>query len=139
MLKKIFKNQKVLNKIDTSDSFEALKLMYEIAISDGAFDASELKLIEKKAGKAVSKNLNTSMIIKKIIDDAQKSVSFYPSIKKINDSYSYEEKIELLKTLWELVAADLKVDAYEESLYFKIAELLKIKRSRANQIKQEFT
>jgi hypothetical protein len=29
------------------------------------------------------------------------------------------------------------VDAYEENLYFKIAELIKIKRSTANQIKHQ--
>ena len=31
------------------------------------------------------------------------------------------------------------IDAYEENLYFKIAELIKIKRSTANQIKQQAT
>ena len=44
---------------------------------------------------------------------------------------------DLLKILWELVTADSIIDAYEENLYFKIAELLKIKRSIANQIKQQ--
>ena len=32
---------------------------------------------------------------------------------------------------------DQIIDPYEENLYFKIAELIKIKRSIANQIKQE--
>jgi hypothetical protein len=31
------------------------------------------------------------------------------------------------------------IDAYEENLYFQIAELIKIKRSTANQIKQQAT
>jgi len=42
-----------------------------------------------------------------------------------------------LSILWDLVAADSIIDPYEENLYFKIAELIKIKRSKANQIKQE--
>ena len=75
--------------------------------------------------------------MKQIIDETEESVSFYPSIKKINDTHSKEEKIELLKVLWELVTADSVVDAYEENLYFQIAELIKIKRSTANQIKQQ--
>ena len=41
--------------------------------------------------------------------------------------------------LWELVTADSVIDPYEENLYFKIAELIKIKRSAANQIKQEIS
>ena len=45
--------------------------------------------------------------------------------------------IELIKELWELVSADKIIDPYEENLYFKIAELIKIKRSIANKIKQQ--
>ncbi len=41
--------------------------------------------------------------------------------------------------LWKLVTADSVVDAYEENLYFKIADLLKIKRVTANKIKQQNT
>ena len=78
-----------------------------------------------------------SKIIKRIIDETEDSVSFYPSVKKINDTHSLEEKKELLSILWNLVKADSVVDAYEENLYFKIAELIKIKRSLANQIKQQ--
>ena len=78
-----------------------------------------------------------SSIIKKIIDEAQESVSFYPYVKKINETHNHNEKKDLLKILWELVTADSIIDAYEENLYFKIAELLKIKRSIANQIKQQ--
>ena len=48
------------------------------------------------------------------------------------------KKIELLRTLWELVTADSIVDAYEENLYLKIAELIKVKRSVANQIKHKY-
>ena len=32
-------------------------------------------------------------IVKKIIDETEESVSFYPSIKKINDSYSMKKKL----------------------------------------------
>jgi len=93
--------------------------------------------MKKRADKIATKDEKASAIVKKIIDDTRESVSFYPSIKKINTSHSYEEKIELLKVLWELVAADSVIDAYEENLYFKIAELIKIKRSIANQIRHQ--
>ena len=76
-------------------------------------------------------------LFKKIIDETQDSVSFYPSVKIINETHSIDEKKELLSVLWKLVTADSVIDAYEENLYFKIAELIKIKRSIANQIKQE--
>ena len=137
MLKNLFKKKQSLDVINTHDADVALRLMFELAISDGTLDSSELKLIKKRADKIASEDLKASTIVKKIIDETEESVSFYPSIKRINDSHSNEEKIELLKVLWELVTADSKVDAYEENLYFKIADLIKIKRSTASQIRQQ--
>ena len=137
MLKNLFKRKHSLELMNTHEADVALRLMFEIAISDGTLDSAELKLIKKRADKLATEDLKASTIVKKIIDETQESVSFYPSIKKINDSHSYEEKIELLKVLWELVAVDSVIDAYDENLYFKIAELIQIKRSTANQIKQQ--
>ena len=137
MLKNLFKKKQSLDVINTHEADVALRLMFEIAISDGKLDSAELILIKKRADKIASEDVAASTIVKKIIDETEKSVSFYPAIKKINDSHSNKEKIELLKVLWELVTADSVVDAYEENLYFKIAELIKIKRSTANQIKHQ--
>jgi len=137
MLKNLFKKKQSLDVINTHDADVALRLMFEIAISDGTLDSSELQLIKRRAEKLASEDLKASSIVKKIIDETEESASFYPSIKKINDSHSKEEKIELLKVLWELVTADSVVDRYEESLYFQIAELIHIKRSTANQIRNQ--
>ena len=115
----------------------ALRLMFEIAISDGSLDSSELEIIKKRAAKFVSKEEKISTIIKKIIDESTESVSLYPTVKKINETHTNDEKKELLQILWESVKADSIVDAYEENLYFKIAELIHVKRSIANQIKQK--
>ena len=139
MIKNLFKKKESMEILSSNEADVALRLMFEIAISDGTLDTNELKLIKKRADKVATEDLKASTIVKKIIDETEESVSFYPSIKKINGSHSYEEKIELLKVLWELVTADSIVDAYEENLYFKIAELIKIKRSTANQIKQQAT
>ena len=139
MIKNLFKKKESIEILSSNEADVALRLMFEIAISDGTLDSAELQLIKKRADKVATEDLKASTIVKKIIDETEESVSFYPSIKKINDSHSYEEKIELLKILWELVTADSIVDAYEENLYFKIAELIKIKRSTANQIKQQAT
>ena len=82
--------------------------------------------------------MKVSNVIKKIINETESSTSIYPTVKKINESYSLNEKENLLELLWKVVAADELVSPYEESLYFKIAELIKIKRAKANQIKQNY-
>ena len=137
MLKNLFKKKPSIELINTHEADVVLRLMFEIAISDGKLDSAELKMIRRRANKIASEDVKASTIIKKIIDESTESVSFYPSVKKINETHSIEEKKELLKVLWELVTADSVIDAYEENLYFKIAELIKIKRSTANQIKQK--
>ena len=137
MFKNLFNKKKSLETSNEYEADVALRLMFEIAISDGNLDESELNLIKKRADLIAKEDEKTSSIVKKIIDETEDSVSLYPTIKKINESYGFEEKVELLTILWELVAADSIIDPYEENLYFKIAELIKIKRSKANQIKQE--
>ena len=137
MFESLFKKKSTSKIIETNEADVVLRLMFEIAISDGSLDKAELELIKKRASEGGNTDEKVSKIIKRIIDETEDSVSFYPSVKKINEAYSLEEKKELLAVLWNLVTADSVVDAYEENLYFKIAELIKIKRSLANQIKQQ--
>jgi uncharacterized tellurite resistance protein B-like protein len=137
MLKNLFTKKEVIKKTTSTKIDIALRLMFEIAISDGTLDESELKLIKKRADKIAKEEEETGAIIKRIIDETADSVSLYPTIKKVNNTHTVEQKIELLRALWELVVADSIIDPYEENLYFKISELIKIKRSKANQIKQE--
>jgi uncharacterized tellurite resistance protein B-like protein len=137
MIKNFFKKKNIIENIDIHDADVALRLMFEIAISDGKLDQAELALIKKRAGNILKEDEKISSIIKKIIDETENSVSLYPTVKRINGTHSLGEKFELLKVLWELVTVDKIVDPYEENLYFKIAELIKVPRSKANQIKQE--
>ena len=137
MFKNIFKKNQ---SNDVSDSMEidvVLRLMFEIAMSDGSLDKSELDLLKKRAGQISTANEKASDVIKKVIDDAGSSTSLYPTVTKINAEYSLEQKKEILKKLWGLVTVDGIIDHYEENLYFKIAELIRIPRSQANKIKQE--
>ena len=138
MFKEIFNKKKVLEKTNTHEQDMALRLMFEIAISDGSLDKKELELIKKRANKIFSKEVKVSSVIKKIIDETESSTSIYPTVTKINEEYSVNEKENLLELLWEVVAADKVISPYEEGLYFKIAELIKIKRVKANQIKQNY-
>ena len=140
MFKNLFNKKESIKKISTSHDVDiALRLMIEIALIDGDLDKTELSIIQDRVKKITNTDSEISTIVTKIIKESKNSVSFYPSIRKINETYSSEEKNELMKILWKLVSADSVIDAYEENLYFRIAELLKIKRSSANQIKQELT
>ena len=137
MFKNLFLKKKSIEQISFPEVDVALKLMFEMAMIDGTLDKTELELIKKRVREIAPEDTTVSSVIKKMIDQSMESVSLYPTVKKINDSYGKEEKEELLKVLWQLVAVDKVIDPYEENLYFKIAELIRIKRSQANKIKQE--
>lgn len=139
MLENIFKKKNFYKFTDKEELDLVLRLMFEIAISDGSLDKAELEIIKKRAGVTGAEKKSISSIIKTIIDETEKSTSLYPTVKRINENFTNDEKIELLKVLWSIVMADNQIDPYEENLFFKIAELIKIKRSSANQIKQQVT
>jgi len=136
MFKNLFKKKSSSKLLESNKGDVILRLMFEVAMSDGSLDDAELELIKKRASTSYDTDEKISQTIKNTLREIQDSVSFYPSVKTINETHSIEEKKELLTILWNLIAADSVIDAYEENLYFKIAELIKIKRSAANQIKQ---
>ena len=136
MFKNLFKKKSTSKLLESNKGDVILRLMFEVAMSDGSLDDAELELIIKRASTSDDTDKEISQTIKDILRETQDSVSFYPSVKTINETHSIEEKKELLTILWNLITADSVIDPYEENLYFKIAELIKIKRSAANQIKQ---
>ncbi len=69
MLKNLFKKKQSLEVITTSEADVALRLMFEIAISDGTLDKSELKLIKKRADKIATEDEKATTIVKRIIDE----------------------------------------------------------------------
>ena len=138
MLKKIFQKFS-LTEIPEDNATEdiLLRLMFELAVSDGSLDKAELDMLKKRAAEISQDDEKISSLIKLAISGSEASTSLYPTINQINNSYSLEQKKALLVRLWELVSADGIIDHHEENLYFKIAELICVKRSHANQIKQQ--
>ena len=116
------------NNISFEIELTASVLAYEIARIDGNISESELiilmeeiKLISAKVGKSENEIL-------KIIEAYSKdSVSFYEFVEDINRSYSIDEKLSLLKFMWEIAYADGKLDVDEERLIRRLADLLKVK------------
>jgi uncharacterized tellurite resistance protein B-like protein len=136
MLKKLFQRRQPIQEGSSDRVDVILRLMFEIATSDGNIDKAELAILKKRASQISAVGEKSSDIIKKVIEETELSSSLYPTVQEINKEFSIDQKKEILQNLWELVAADGVINHYEENLYFKIASLMKIKRSQANQIKQ---
>ena len=138
MFKNLFQKSKLKDPLNNENQRDVvLRLMFEIALSDGHLDKTELDILKKRAAEISLNKESTSDVIKKIIEETEGSSSLYPTIQKINAEFSIDQKKKILETLWLVVTADGMVSHYEENLYFRIAELLKIKRPHANQIKHD--
>ena len=56
-------------------------------------------------------------------------ISLQKYIKLINDSYTKEEKVNLINIAWRIARADNEIDKYEEHRIRKISELLYLNHS----------
>ena len=128
---KFFKKKKVAQE-DKPIKFEieltATILAYEIARSDGDISKSELDLLLNEVKKITSKvNKSQDEILEIIETYSKNSVSFHEFIEDINKDYSKEEKLSLIKYLWDVAYADNILEVSEERLIRRIADLIKIK------------
>lgn len=128
---KFFKKKRDI-EVDKSQKFEieltATILAYEIARSDGDISKSELDLLLNEVKKITSKvNKSQDEILEIIETYSKNSVSFHEFIEDINKDYSKEEKLSLIKYLWDVAYADNILEVSEERLIRRIADLIRIK------------
>lgn len=103
-------------------------LAYEVARADGAISKQELDGLLSQIEK-ISSNVgkSTEEILELIKKYSSDSVSFYEFISDINNDFCKNEKLELIKYLWEVAYADSILDIHEERLIRRIADLINIK------------
>ena len=117
----------------------ALCLAFEVANADNDIDLRERDLILEKIKESVDVSVLTEKEIFDVIqEESQKRVSFYDIINDINKNLDKKEKVDILKMLWEIAYADNVLDADEERIIRRSAEMLGIKPSIVLQTKEEF-
>lgn len=68
-------------------------------------------------------------------DKALFATDFHEFTRLLNDHYTIEQKIRLIRLLWKVALADGKVHAYEEHLIRRVADLLHLRHSEYIQAK----
>ena len=117
----------------------ALCLAYEVANADNDIDSREEDLILSKIKESIDVDVLTEKEIFNVIqEESEKRVSFYEIIKDINENLGKEQKIDVLKMLWQIAYADKVLDVDEEKIIRRSAEMLGIKPSIVLQTKEEF-
>ncbi len=106
----------------------AAVLAYEIARSDGEISEDELSVLMQEIEKISQKvNRDKQEILKIVEIHSKDSVSFHEFVEDINKNYSKEEKISLLKFMWETAYADGILEVDEERLIRRVADLINVK------------
>ncbi len=138
---KFFKKNKDV-EVEKPKNFEleltASILAYEIARSDGDISESELNILLEEVKVIASKVKKSEDEIIKIIEAySQNSVSFHEFIEDINKDYTKDNKLSLIKFLWDVAYADKFLEVNEERLIRRIADLIKIKDIEVLRLKDE--
>ena len=136
---KFLKKNTSLKELDNNDiNLYALRLLIHLALSDGEIDESEINELKK----FIEENFlseNIGSLLEDEINKVEISSSFFEEVSKINSNFSENDKLNLLEKIWSLILTDGIIDPYEENLFYRIGELIKIKRSLLNKIKSRFS
>jgi uncharacterized tellurite resistance protein B-like protein len=137
-----FKKNTSNEDLEQDSSFDielvAYALAYEVAIADGAIDDDELSRIKLGLENiSVKLSHSTDDLFQVIEEHTKNSVSFYEFVEDINSNFNKEQKLALIKLLWETAYADNVLEVNEERLIRRVADLIRIKSSLVLKLKEE--
>ncbi len=106
-------------------------LFLEMAHIDDAFTKEETEIILSiLKEKYQLSGEHADHLLEEAGRELKESVDLWQFAKLINDNYSTEEKMEVIKILWEIVFVDGKMDRYEDYLMHKVATLLRLSNEK---------
>ena len=125
-----FKKRALVTKDDQGDDGRALQLataalLMEVASADYEISESEREMIRSIVTGKYSVTLEeAAAIAARAEQDTDHVTSLYPFTRLIVAECSMEDRVEIVSMLWRVTAADGSIDAHEEHLVRKIADLL---------------
>ena len=105
-------------------------LMIEVSRSDDNFDDIEKeKILSILKSKYELDDTQLEIIMKIANQKNDDMISLYEWTTIINNTYEYDERVKILRSLWEVAYADNVIDKYEDYTIIKIADLIYVKHS----------
>ncbi len=100
-------------------------VLLEMARIDSEFSEEEqeslVNILKKRYGLS---NEDAEELIQASNKELEGSIDLWRFTHLINRKYTIEEKLEIIRTVWEIAYADGKLDKHEDYLLHKLAELL---------------
>jgi uncharacterized tellurite resistance protein B-like protein len=109
----------------------ACALFIEIAKADGEFTDEEREFIISEMKSTFNLDDDYVSDLMTLAEERIKeSVSLYEFTGVINTTFTHEEKIELIESLWKLIYKDEKLNQYEDHLIKRIAATINIEHKQ---------
>jgi uncharacterized tellurite resistance protein B-like protein len=106
-------------------------LLMEVASADHHISDAERDTIRSIVEEKYSITADEAVAIAhRAEQDTKHITSLYPFTRMINAKLSLEERVEIVSMLWQVTAADGHIDAHEQHLVRKIADLLYVPHSQ---------
>jgi uncharacterized tellurite resistance protein B-like protein len=103
----------------------AAALMTEVMAVDNDWHDLEVQRIEELLQTSLGlPQSEAAEIVAEVLELQKKRHDLFQFTSSINEHYSQLEKFELLKNLWKVAYADGRVDAYEEHIIRRLADLI---------------
>ncbi|MFD1215524.1 tellurite resistance TerB family protein [Microbulbifer celer] len=100
-------------------------LMAEIATADRKVDEREhaalVSLLQDHYGLDVD---TAQSMVETALKDRHEATSLYEFTQTVNSNFSERDKYQLVKQMWQVAFADGEIDAFEEHLIRRVAELI---------------
>lgn len=116
----------------------AAVLMVEIIMADHVIDPEEEAMLRQRFQDSLKLNpASVEALLVEAKKEHDETVDLYQYTRVINTAFSVEEKFELMVDLWLLGYADGRLDADEDYMVRKVADLLYIPHSDFMMAKQQ--
>jgi len=135
-IKRFFEKQLAANASENAHNREhrlrlaSAALLFELLKTDRHIDAREtaaLRDILMRNFQLEAREIDDIIVLAE--EEARQAVSLYEFTSLINESYGYDERIQLIENMWQLAMADNHLDKYEEQLIRQTADLIYVSHS----------
>ena len=116
-------------KSHTHDELQlaAAALLVEVAMVDRSFDDTERGRVEEFVrGRLGLSSEETATLLRAAEDEVDGATQLFAFTRLIGRGFSYEERVALMQTLWEVALADGAVDPFEDQLLRRIGGLIHV-------------
>ena len=130
--KKIFNTEESENiEIDDKTAIKAcIALLLETSMADEILDDKEIEALKNTLIKDFNiENDEVDELIAFAKVNVEDSTSLYEFTRDINDSFSAEQRIQLIESMWKIAYADGNIDKYEEHIIRKVSNLIYVAHS----------